>query len=50
MKNLLVKDIIEVTNGELIIGNENEELENFSKDTRQIEKDDTYIAIKGRKF
>lgn len=50
MKNLLVKDVLKVTNGKLIIGNENEILENFSKDTRQINQDDTYIAIKGGNF
>lgn len=50
MKNLLVKDILKVTNGELIIGNENLECENFSKDTRNINKGDIYLAIKGEKF
>ena len=50
MKNLLVKDILRVTSGKLIIGNEDEVLENFSKDTREINKDDTYIAIKGGNF
>lgn len=50
MKDLFIRDILKITNGELIIGNENEKLENFSKDTRKIEKDDTYIAIKGETF
>ena len=50
MKNLFVKDVLKITKGKLIIGNENEELENFSRDTREIKKDDTYIAIKGEKF
>jgi len=47
---MLVKDILKVTNGNLIIGDEKEQLENFSKDTRQINNDDTYIGIKGEKF
>lgn len=47
---MLVKDILRVTNGKLIIGNENERLENFSKDTRQINEGDTYLGIKGEKF
>ena len=50
MKNLTVGDILKVTKGELIIGNEKLECENFSRDTRNIQKGDTYIAIKGEKF
>lgn len=50
MKNLTVKEIIEVTNGELINGKTDFVCKNFSKDTRTIEKGDTYIAIKGETF
>ena len=50
MKNLTVEDILKVTKGKLIIGNEKLECENFSRDTRNIQKGDTYIAIKGEKF
>ena len=45
-----VKDILNITKGQLIIGNENLECENFSKDTRTIQKGDIYIGIKGEKF
>lgn len=45
-----VKDILKVTNGKLLAGNENIECENFSKDTRTINEGDTYIGIKGEKF
>ena len=45
-----VKDILKITKGQLIIGNENLECENFSKDTRTIEKGDIYIGIKGENF
>lgn len=45
-----VKNIIKVTNGKLIIGNEELECENFSKDTRTIQKGDIYLGIKGEKF
>lgn len=45
-----VKDILKITKGQLIIGNENLECENFSKDTRTIQKGDIYIGIKGEKF
>lgn len=50
MKNLTVKDILNNTDGELIIGNENLECINFSKDTREIKERDIYIAIKGENF
>lgn len=45
-----VKDILNITNGKLIIGNQELECENFSKDTRTIQKGDIYIGIKGEKF
>ena len=50
MKEILVKDIIEVCEGKLLYGNENIVCNNFSKDTREIETGDTYIAIKGENF
>ena len=50
MKNLKIKDILKVTNGELIVGNEEYECIEYSKDTRTIKKDDCYIGIKGEKF
>ena len=50
MKNLKVKDIVNCTNGKLIIGDEKFECVNYSKDTRIIEKDDVYIALKGENF
>ena len=45
-----VRDILKITKGQLIIGNENLECENFSKDTRTIQKGDIYIGIKGENF
>ena len=45
-----IKDILKVTDGELVIGNENLECENFSKDTRTIQNGDIYIGIKGENF
>lgn len=50
MKNLSLKQIIEVTKGELLQGNPEAICQNFSKDTRTIQKGDTYIAIKGEAF
>ena len=48
--HLKIKNIINCTKGKLLIGNEEKECENFSKDTRIIENGDTYIAIKGQNF
>ena len=45
-----VKDILKITNGKLICGDENIEINGFSKDTREIKDGDTYIAIKGERF
>ena len=48
--NLKIKDILKCTNGKLIIGDTEKECTNYSKDTRTIQKGDTYIGIKGEKF
>ena len=45
-----IRDILNVTSGRLITGKEELECENFSKDTRTIQKGDVYIGIKGEKF
>ena len=50
MKNLTIKNIIEVTKGKLIVGNEEDICKTYSKDTRTIKKGDCYIGIKGEKF
>ena len=47
MKEIFVKDVVNICNGELLSGNENEILGNFVRDTREIKKGDTYIAFKG---
>ena len=49
-KNLTVKDIIECTNGKLIIGDENIICKNFERDTRLIKQNDVFLAMKGEKF
>ena len=48
--DLKIKDILKCTNGKLIIGDKEKICENFSKDTRNINKNDTYIGIKGENF
>ncbi len=45
-----IKEIIKVTKGKLIIGNEETEIKEFCKDTRIIKPGDTYIGIKGENF
>ncbi len=50
MRNLKVSEIIEITKGKLICGNPSYECCKFSRDTRNINKGDTYIAIKGENF
>ena len=50
MKNLTVRDILKITDGQLINGNIENVCENFSKDTRTIKKGDIYIGIKGETF
>ena len=45
-----IKEILNVTKGKMLFGNEELEVENFSKDTRIIQKGDIYIGIKGEKF
>lgn len=50
MKEILIKDIIRECNARLIIGDENLKIENFSKDTREINENDCYIGIKGETF
>ena len=45
-----IKDILNITNGKLISGNQELECESFSKDTRTIQRGDIYIGIKGENF
>lgn len=50
MKNITVKEIIEVTKGTLIYGNEEEICQTFSRNTNEINENDIYIGFKGEKF
>ena len=50
MKEITVKDILEITKGKLLYGNQNEVCENYSKDTKQINKGDIFVGIKGEKI
>ena len=45
--NLTLKEIIDVTNGNLVYGNENEECIRFERDTRAIKDGDIFIGFKG---
>ena len=50
MKNLKVIDILKVTNGEFVIGNEEDICGDFCKDTRLVKNGDTYVGLKGETF
>lgn len=45
-----IKDIVKICNGKLICGNLDDEVFSFSKDTRDINKNDMYIGIKGENY
>lgn len=45
-----IKDIIDICDGRLLCGNDELEVTFFSKDTRTINKSDTYVGIKGDHF
>lgn len=47
---MLVKEILDITKGKLLYGNEMATCENFSKDTRTLSKGDVYIGIQGEKL
>lgn len=47
MQNLTIGEIVKETRGKLINGNENQEIDGFSKDTRTINVGDIYVGIKG---
>ena len=46
---LTVKEIINVTKGKLVLGNENTICEDFCTDSREIKQNDTYVGIKGER-
>ena len=47
MKEIYVKDLLRICNGKILVGNEDEALVDFSKDTREVKEGDTYVGIKG---
>ena len=49
MKELKVKDILQICNGKLICGKEEEICEHFVKDTNEVTLGDVYVGIKGEK-
>ena len=50
MIKLKIKDILGISGARLVLGDENYVFHGFSKDTRTIQKKDTYVAIKGDIF
>ena len=47
MKQIYIKDIIEICNAKLLCGNSEETLTDVIRDTREIKQGDTYIGFKG---
>ena len=50
MKQIFIKDLLKICDAKLVYGKDDDILENFSKDTRTIEKGDIYVGIKGTNF
>lgn len=49
MKDLQVKDILQICDGKLICGNREEMCDHFVKDTKEVAMGDVYVGIKGEK-
>lgn len=47
MKDLKIKDTLKQIKGKILCGDTNKNIEKVCKDTRELEKGDTYIALKG---
>ena len=47
MKNIKIKDVLKIIEGEIIFGNADDEIIDVSTDPRKIKEGDTFIAIKG---
>lgn len=47
---LTIKKILEITDGKLVCGNEEEIVEKYSKDTRTINQGECYVGIMGENF
>ena len=50
MKDITVKDIVNICQGKLICGDENIICKEFKKDTRTTKTGDVYVGIKGENF
>ena len=48
--NVKIKDIVKECNAKLVFGDEEIVCDNFSKDTRTLQKNDVYVGIKGENF
>ena len=47
---ITVKDIINITKGKLVYGDENQVCENFARNTKEINRGDIYVGFKGEKY
>ena len=47
MNEVYVKDLVKLCNAELVCGDENEVLDNFTKDTREVKEGYTFVGFIG---
>ena len=47
---LTIKQILDITDGSLLCGDEKTIIESYSKDTRTLKPKDCYVGIKGENF
>ena len=45
-----VKDIVKITNGKILCGDEETPCNHFVRDSREVKEGDVYVALKGEKF
>ena len=45
-----VKDIVKITNGKILCGDEETHCNHFVRDSREVKEGDVYVALKGEKF
>ena len=45
-----VKDIVKITNGKILCGDEKIPCNHFVRDSREVKEGDVYVALKGERF
>ena len=47
---LTFKELVKAINGTILVDNNNHDFKGFCIDTRKVNKDDIFVAIKGERF